>query len=260
MKQVRRTPISYYGGKQMMVAHILPLIPPHKIYVEPFFGGGAIYFSKEKSPVEVINDLNGEVINFYTVLQTEYLKLNTLIQATLHSREQYQDAMHVYKRPHLFDEVKRAWAFWILTNSGWSSKVGAWGYDIKGASMNKKIDGKKIEFGPQLARRMEATQIECNDANKVITSRDTEETFFYVDPPYINTHMGHYEGYTDQMYRELLRVLSKVKGKFLLSSYPSEILEEFVLDHGWHQISYTKQLCTSKGKKKVEVLTANYNI
>lgn len=215
MKQVRRTPISYYGGKQMMVAHILPLIPQHKIYVEPFFGGGAIFFSKEQSKVEIINDLNGEVVNFYRILQTEYLKLSAMIQGTLHSRELYYDAKHIYDRPHLFDEVRRAWAFWILTNSGWSSKIGAWGYDIKGSSMNKKIDGKKIEFGPQLARRLEATQIECNDAVKVITSRDTADTFHYVDPPYINSHMGHYEGYTAEMYRELLTTLSRVKGKFL---------------------------------------------
>jgi DNA adenine methylase len=60
-----KTPISYYGGKQSMLKHILPLIPEHKIYVEPFFGGGAVFFGKEPSKVEVINDYNSNVVVFY---------------------------------------------------------------------------------------------------------------------------------------------------------------------------------------------------
>src|SRR6185295_8331911 len=107
-----RTPITYYGGKQMMAQHILPLIPKHKIYTEAFFGGGAIFFAKEPSEVEIINDLNGEVVNFYKVITTDFWRLNELIQSTLHSRSQYEDAMVIYNYPKLFDPIKRAWAFW----------------------------------------------------------------------------------------------------------------------------------------------------
>lgn len=60
-----KTPISYYGGKQNLVATILPLIPDHVTYVEPFLGGGAVFWTKPKSEVEVINDTNRELINFY---------------------------------------------------------------------------------------------------------------------------------------------------------------------------------------------------
>jgi len=59
-----KTPITYYGGKQTLLKYLLPLIPQHKLYCEPFFGGGAVFFAKPKSDVEVINDINGEVINF----------------------------------------------------------------------------------------------------------------------------------------------------------------------------------------------------
>jgi len=62
-----KPPVSYYGGKQNMTKEILSLIPKHKIYIEPFFGGGAIFFTKEPSEVEIINDLNSYVINFYNV-------------------------------------------------------------------------------------------------------------------------------------------------------------------------------------------------
>lgn len=77
-------PISYYGGKQKMLKHILPLIPTHKIYIEPFFGGGAVFFGKNPSEVEVINDLNSYVINFYNVLKDKkkFKKLLCLIKHT----------------------------------------------------------------------------------------------------------------------------------------------------------------------------------
>lgn len=101
MKVRIKTPITYYGGKQLMLPHILPIIPAHEIYTEAFFGGGAVFFAKEPSLVEVINDRNGEVINFYRVLQMDFWKLNDMIQATLHSREMYHDAEVVYNQSAL---------------------------------------------------------------------------------------------------------------------------------------------------------------
>ncbi|GJQ05738.1 DNA adenine methylase [Capnocytophaga canimorsus] len=71
-KSWQRTPISYYGGKQTMLPHILPLIPEHQIYVEPFFGGGAVFWAKEPAKSEIINDFNANVVNFYEVLKTDF--------------------------------------------------------------------------------------------------------------------------------------------------------------------------------------------
>ncbi len=67
-----KTPISYYGGKQSMLKEILPIIPKHKIYVEPFFGGGAVFWAKEPAVTEVINDTNMRVVNFYEVLKHDF--------------------------------------------------------------------------------------------------------------------------------------------------------------------------------------------
>ena len=94
-----KTPISYYGGKQSMLRHILPLIPAHKIYVEPFFGGGAVYWAKEPVKCEVINDTNMNVVNFYEVLKHNYFDLRKRVEATLHSRETYKKAMIIYDSP-----------------------------------------------------------------------------------------------------------------------------------------------------------------
>ena len=260
IKPKLRTPITYYGGKQLMLQHILPNIPEHTIYTEAFFGGGAVFFAKEPAHVEVINDLNGEVINFYRVLQMDFWKLNDMIQATLHSRDMYRDAQVVYNSPHMFDPIHRAWAFWILTNQGFSSKIGSWGYDKKGASMVKRLATKKTDVTIALRTRLEHVQIECNDAPTVIASRDAPTAFHYIDPPYIGSDQGHYDGYTPDHYRMLLNCMQNARGKFLQSSYWSDLLAEYIERNKWHVLTFEKPVSagTKKQKRKVEVLVANY--
>lgn len=259
--RVRQSPpVSYYGGKQQLVNDILPLIPEHKVYTEAFAGGLAVYWAKQPSKIEVVNDLDGEISNFYTVLKCEYLKLHQLVQATLHSRLAYQDAMVIYKSPHLFNEIKRAWAFWVLTNQGFASKIGSWGYDKTSGSQEKKIMNRKLSFGLHLAKRLEETQIECNNALRIIESRDCEEAFHFIDPPYFNSNCGHYSGYTIEDFIELLKLLSRLKGKFLLCSYDSDVLTQFASEYGWKQKKKEMHVSADKSKKKmkVEVMTYNY--
>jgi DNA adenine methylase len=118
-----KTPLSYYGGKQQLASTILGLIPPHRVYCEPFLGGAAIFFAKEPSKVEIINDTNGEVINFYEVLQRDFSSLEKEVAISLHSRQQCRHAEVIYQNPEMFDRIKQAWAVWILANSAYSSRL-----------------------------------------------------------------------------------------------------------------------------------------
>lgn len=261
-----KTPITYYGGKLNMLKHILPLIPPHRIYTEAFFGGGAVFFAKERSEAEVINDTNSMAIAFYEMVVTDFDKLKTKIEATLFSRATYTVADTIYRMPHLFNKLQQAWAFYVGTNMGFSCQIGSWGYD-KYSKRTKSFLNKKMAFNEDIYKRLEGgVQIENNDACKVIASRDTDNAFHYVDPPYINSAQGHYEGYSEADYKNLLDTLSKVKGKFLLSSYPSAILSRYIEDKGWYTKVFDKPLSARKateGKtrgRKIEVLTANYPI
>jgi DNA adenine methylase len=258
-----KTPITYYGGKQNLSKTILRLIPPHDIYVEPFCGGCAIFFAKEPSKCEVINDTNGEVVNFYRVLQKQFTELQKEIQATPHSRQCYNEAKEVYRSPEKHTEVKRAWAFWVCANMSFAAKIGAgWAYSNNNFT---HIKSRRDRFTQLLADRIESAQIENTDAIKLIPVRDSASTFFYCDPPYINTNQGHYSGYTLESFENLLGVLSKIKGKFLLSSYQCAKLEEYKSKYNWHQIEIEVPLCAAKGrarngKTRTEVLTANYPI
>jgi len=94
-----KTPLSYYGGKQQLAGRILDMIPEHKIYCEPFCGGAAIFFSKKPSRVEIINDTNGEIVNFYEVLKRDFPALEREIEISLHSRKQHRHAVETAFRP-----------------------------------------------------------------------------------------------------------------------------------------------------------------
>lgn len=260
-----KTPITYYGGKLNMLSVILPLIPKHRIYTESFFGGGAVFFAKEPVESEIINDTNNMVINFYEVVKTNFERLKLKIEATLFSRASYTVANSIYKLPHLFDRLQQAWAFYIATNMGFSCQIGSWGYDKYGKRV-KAFQNKKILFNEEILKRLENVQIENNDACKVIQSRDTEDAFHYVDPPYIDSNQGHYGGYTEVDYKKLLNTLSNIKGNFLLSSYESEILSNYTSKNGWYTLVFDKPLSARKAEtgkprgRKTEVLTANYPI
>ncbi len=261
-----KTPTSYYGGKQNLVSTIIPLIPEHTTYTETFVGGGAIFWAKPKSEVEIINDYNRELINFYECVQNEYVELEKMIRISLHSRSLHNDATVIYNNPHMFDRLRRSWAVWVLAAQSFSSMLdGSFGYDkIKGTT-SQKITNKRDGFTLDLSIRMQNVQVECTDALRVINSRDHVDAFHYCDPPYFNSDCGHYDGYSRDDFENLLKTLSRVEGKFLLSSYPSDILAEYTKANNWSVKTLEQTVSVANGtgkpgKKKIEVLTANYDL
>lgn len=261
-----KPPMTYYGGKQKLAPVIVPLIPEHTLYNEPFCGGAAILFAKPPSEIEVLNDTNKELINFYKVVKQDYVSLEKQIRITLHSRSQHKDASIIYNAPHLFNELQRAWAVWVLASQSFASIMdGSWGYDkTRKNTTTKKIMNKALQFTEEYAIRLQNVQVECADALYIIKSRDSEVAFHYCDPPYFNSDCGHYGGYTEGDMRRLLDTLAVVNGKFLLSSYPSELLDGYIKQYGWHVRTFQSQVSVNKGsgrgKVKTEVLTANYPI
>jgi DNA adenine methylase len=255
-----KTPISYYGGKQSMLQYIMPLIPPHSVYCEPFAGGAAVFWAKEKERIECLNDKNGFVANFYFQLKTNFDELKKIIDATPYSRDVYKRAMTIYEVPHMFSEIERAWAFWVGTTQGFSNKIGSWRSNSLNGKENSMIYFKKMSFTQELAERMSHVQIENKDAIELISDMDSEGTFFYIDPPYVGSNQGHYGGYLQEHFDTLLERLSGIKGKFLLSSYPNSKLAEMQVAHGWQSKAIDKALSASNthGKRKTEMLTWNY--
>ncbi|MCF7944850.1 MAG: DNA adenine methylase [Spirochaetia bacterium] len=260
-----KTPLSYYGGKQQLVSKILSIIPSHRLYCEPFLGGGAVFFAKPQSDSEVINDTNRELINFYEIIQNDFVSLEKEVQISLHSRDLHRKATVIYNNPDMFTKLKRAWAVWILANESYSSMLnGTFGYDLTGQTA-RKVMNKRDGFTLDYAIRLQGVEIECTDALRIIRSRDSEDSFFYCDPPYINTDCGHYDGYSVEDYMMLLNVLEKIEGKFLLSSFPNEVLDKYLPKNDWctKQIEMNMSVnakSENRKKTKTEVFTANYDL
>jgi len=259
-----KTPISYYGGKQLMVTEILPLFPPHVQYVEPFIGGGAVFFAKGKSENEVINDLNGDVTNFYWQVKNNFDDLQRMIHGTLHSEIHFKEAARILKLPvEETHKLDRAWAFWVQTNMSFSSRMFG-GFAFGETGCGDKTANKRDGFLPKYLKRLREVEIFNRDALDVIKLKDSPRTLFYCDPPYVSSDCGHYDGYTMDDFRELLELLSGIEGKFLLSSYPEEVLMEFRSRFGWNTRDITKKvLVTGKrsgDKMKTECLTWNYDL
>jgi len=253
-----KTPITYWGGKQQLVPEILKMIPIHRQYNEPFFGGGAVFFAKKPSEIEFINDINGEMVNFYRILKKKFEELKEEVDCTLHSEYQHQQARDIYVAPLDHSGIMRAWAVWMLSKQSiYSILSNQWSVSI---DKNKatQLQKAKEAFTIAYARRLERTSIFARDAISVIESTDTPTTFHYCDPPYFNADMGHYGGYTETDFKGLLNALSKVSGRFLLSSYPSGILSEYVTQYGWKYREIEMQRSAGSGRK-VEVFTWNYS-
>lgn len=261
VKPLLKTPITYYGGKQMMLSHILPKIPPHATYIEPFFGGGAVFWAKKPSQAEVINDLNHNLITFYKVLKYDFEGLKEKIDETFHSRAQHTESGEIYV---LGDEnpLEVAWSVWVQTNMSFGSMIGAgFGYDRNG-KCPLKLFNKKEALTEAYKQRLKKVTIENNDVFKVIKAYDSPDAFFYFDPPYVSANQGHYSGYTEADFHKLLEACANLEGKFLLSTYPETLLFEYIEKYGWKHEKHEKSLAVDgrrkENKKKVECLTWNY--
>ena len=260
-----KTPISYYGGKQQLAGKIIKILeqsPAQKMYCEPFFGGGAVFFAKKPAEIEVINDVNNYLITFYRILKTKFNSLQKEIETSLHSRHLYRQARGVLDNPDMFSDIKIAWAVWVISNQSFGNNWDlGWGYSRDG-SRSKLIANKRLMFTEMLSERLRTAEIECYDALKIIKSRDTTDTLFYLDPPYPGTAQGHYDGYSEEDFRALLNILQNIKGKFLLSSFRNKSLTEYTSNNGWHTAEFkmAKPMSNSAEKhtNKIEVVTANF--
>jgi DNA adenine methylase len=257
-----KTPIAYYGGKQKLVPEILPLIPEHIQYVEPFTGGGAVFFAKKPSKNEVLNDLDGRVTNFYRVAQTEFYQLQKLIQGTAHSEIEYKRAAEILKGENK-SPIDYAWAFWVQTQFTFGHKIYS-GFRFSETGEGKNTANKRDAFTEAYLYRLREVEILQRNALEVIKLKDSPNTFFYIDPPYVSSNCGHYEGYTMENFIELLTVLTTIEGKFLLSSYPEDSLLDFRKVWEWNTQD-TEHVLQVTGKReetkyKTECLTWNYEL
>ena len=254
--------LTYYGGKERMLPILRAKIPPHKTYVEGMVGGGSLFFDKEPSQVNVINDINGNITNFYIQYKTNFKELNELVQNTLHCEHMYKKARKVYQEGDVHPEVLRAWAVWVLCNMSFGSAMDNGSFQITTNSNDIAHPGTKSfnrrrQFNDKsIMARLERAMILNKDVLDVVEKYNNEDVFIYLDPPYYQANQGPYKGYTEQNFRNLLDKATESKSKILISCYDSELLKEypFIIE------KYEMRLGVKAGGRKVEVLLRNYEL
>lgn len=275
VEQKERCPIKWWGGKQNLIKYILPLLPSentYDTYTEVFCGGAALFFSKNPVMNEILNDLDGQLINFYRVLRHPVgsKKLKRQIDGTLYSRAEFNRAKAVNKAPQAYGRVTQAWALFTLCNLSKMAKR----KDFENGIINKKNKNdrqrpkgfnikKKIDYAA-IQARMETVIFENRDALKVLQQYDHAAAFHFIDPPYIGTIQEYNaDKYTEVEYEQLLQFLPTCKGKFMLCGFPNELTDRYAQQHGWRKIEFKqkKSAGTSTGKAqkiKIETLWLNY--
>ena len=228
-----------------MVKHLLPLLPKHTKYIEPFAGGAALFFAKPAVPIEVLNDTNGELVNFYRVMKHPRLKAQLIrrLEATPYSRACYEEAKAVYKGAKA-SAVKRAWAMFIGCNWSFADKAyNGWAFSFDLGNLHPRYNITDINRLPHQADRLTSVYLECGDALAVIDRWDAEDALFYLDPPYVDTDQGHYKGYTADDFQALLDKLATIKGSFILSHYNTDAVPSH-----WPKHTFTTHAGSAGGK------------
>jgi DNA adenine methylase len=252
LKKTKIGPLRWYGGKCQLVKHLLPLIPEHKTYVEVFAGGAALFFAKEKSPVEVLNDLNSGLVEFYRVLRNseKFNQFQLLVELTPYSREEYCDSRASWEDCE--DDVERAVRWFVAARqcfsgvfgAGWSKAVDAGSNGISSTVSRYLSAVKRL---PEVHERLRGVQIENGDFLKIIKNYDRSGTFFYLDPPYVTGTRRSKQVYqhemTDEDHEELVEMLLGIKGKAMLSGYAHPIYGPLECA-GWKRIDINAK-CTA---------------
>lgn len=248
-------PLSYIGGKNRLAKRVIEIFPEHLTYVEAFAGGAQVFFRKEPSKVEVLNDLDGEIVNFYRVCQQHYEELLRYFKYVVVSRQWFD----LLKRsdPTTFTDVQRAARYLYLLRNCFASLVRNPVYHrnvIQPPSFNLENLPELLE---KAHKRLERVQLECAPYDEVIHRFDRPTTLFYLDPPYFGRKLyRHNLGEAD--FAKLAGQLRKIRGKFVLSL--NDVPEVRKLFGDFHiqgvELHYTSQ--KEAGKRYKEVLITNF--
>jgi DNA adenine methylase len=286
-----RQPLKWHGGKGDLATKIIQLMPPRCInpnkpdhddpgwlhYVEPYFGGGAVLLANDPEGIsEVVNDLNGDLINFWKVLQDEdkFAKFVRRVQATLFSEPTYNDVVAVAAMAEIppTDDWLRAWSFFIRCRQSLSGRMKGFTGITKTRTrggMNGEVSAwlSCIDGLPAVHARLKRVLVLNRLALDVIKAHDGPRTLFYLDPPYLHetrATTGEYEHeMTDADHGELLDTLATIKGRFLLSGYHSDLYDKVATRHGWRIVEINCPNNAASGKEKrrmIECVWMNYHV
>ncbi len=253
--------IPWLGGKRRLVDRLLPLIPPHECYVELFAGGAALYFLRPvPAPVEVLNDLNGELTNLYRVVQHHMEEFVRQFKWALSSRQVFRWLQDT--RPETLTDIQRASRFFYLQQHAFAGKVS--GQTFGTATTSPTINLLRIEESLSAAhlRLASGTTVENLPWDDCLARYDRPHTFFYADPPYWETE-GYGIPFPWEQYERLAKAMVSCKGKVMLSINDHPVIRECFSGAGLvtHDLEIRYSVANKHGapKSSGELVITNYD-
>ncbi len=239
-----------------MVPKLLPLVPKHQTYVEVFGGSAALFFAKSVSPLEVINDLNSGLVNFYRVLRdpAKFQKFEYLANLTPFSREEFNFCRATWQTCQ--DDVEKAHRWFVLIRHSYGAMGHSFGNSIadgkNGMATSVRSYLSAVARLSEVHQRLSGAQIENLDFRELIKKYDRLGTFFYLDPPYVHSTRSGNRYYahemTDRDHEETVSLLLAAQGRSMVSGYANPIYRPLE-QAGWKRLDF-RTVCPAAARKK----------
>ena len=245
-------------------------MPEHICYAELFFGGGWIFFEKPESKSEVINDINGELINFYRVLQRQCDKFKEREKHEMYSRELYFEYLNdFYSGKHqTLDNIEKAFRYFCLLKEAFGAKFGG-GWGFSSARNVAKPFFNEFKVIDKITERLKKVQIDNTDFESLLKGYDNEGTLFMCDPPYMKSDNSDYyfksvdSSFSTHDHQRLFITLKSIKGKCILTIDDTPwILEIYKKENGFYVIENEVYYCCAykdNRRLEVELIITNYD-
>lgn len=250
--------IPWIGGKRRLADRIFPLFPRHSCYVEPFAGGAALYFLRPlPAEVEVLNDINGDLVNLYRVVQHHLEEFVRQFKWALSSRQVFKWLQET--RPETLTDIQRAARFYYLQQSAFGGRVDGQSYGTA-TTQPPGLNLLRIEEALSAAHlRLSNTYIEHLSWAECIRRYDRSHTLFYCDPPYWQTE-GYGVPFGFEQYEEMAELIGKIKGKAIISLNDHPDIRRVFSRYHIESTDITYTVGGGKGSEAREVLIFSWDI
>ena len=208
--------LSYLGGQSLLTSKIAPKIPPHICYCEVFAGAAWMFFRKEPSEVEIINDINTDLVTLYRVVKLHLDEFIRYLRYLLVARDEFERFKK--EAPETLTDIQKAVRFYFLLKAGYGAKVSGQSF---GSNATRRSSFNLLRVEEDLSEahlRLSRVFIENLPYERVMLRFDKPTTFFYLDPPYYGCESDYGKGlFGREDFGKLRDILSGLKGKFILS-------------------------------------------
>jgi DNA adenine methylase len=240
-------------GNKARIAHkIIQYFPPHETYVEPFFGGGGMFFNKPKAKYNIVNDLDSEVFNLYQVLLADPIGLKREIELMPY----HEDLLRYWKANKETDPMRKALRFLFLSNYTFYGK----GETLRVTNQTnvKALAAKRVEATYRFLSDVQFLNKDFRDFLKSFTIHDNNcsKIFIYCDPPYIGTDNNYSNGFTEQDTIDLFDCLAETGCKYAVSEFDNDFVLQLARQRKLNVIYIGER--QNLGNRRTEILITNY--